>query len=154
MTSIGLDKQKTTEIVTLLNKLLASYQTFYQNLRGIHWNIKGKRFFELHAKFEELYLDANVKIDDIAERILTLDGVPFHTLQHYVSNTTVEVGENVTQDEEAVKLIVSSLQALLILERKVLDLSDDANDEGTNSLMSDFISEQEKTIWMMKSWLD
>merc|ERR1712174_165784 len=122
------DKQKTTEIVTLLNKLLASYQTFYQNLRGIHWNIKGKRFFELHAKFEELYLDANVKIDDIAERILTLDGVPFHTLQHYVSNTTVEVGENVTQDQEAVKLIVSSLQALLILERKVLELSGDAND--------------------------
>jgi starvation-inducible DNA-binding protein len=43
---------------------------------------------------------------------------------------------------------------LLKIERTILDESGDANDEGTNSMMSDFIAEQEKTIWMLKAWLN
>ena len=136
-----------------LNVLLASFQTYYQNLRGIHWNIKGKQFFELHVKFEELYTDATIKVDDIAERVLTLGKVPLHTFEDYRLNSKVAVGKNITKDEEAVQLIVDSLTSLLQLERQILELSGVGNDEGTNSLMSDFITEQEKTIWMMQSWL-
>jgi len=150
---LGLSQEKTTEISRGLNELLASFQTYYQNLRGIHWNIKGKQFFELHVKFEELYTDATVKIDDIAERILTLGGTPLHTFEAYQQKSKVIVGENVTNDEKAVELIIVSLASLLKLERAILELAGDANDEGTNSLMSDFITEQEKTIWMMQSWL-
>ena len=50
--SIGLDIQKSKEVSNMLNDLLANYQVFYQNLRGFHWNVKGKAFFELHLKFE------------------------------------------------------------------------------------------------------
>lgn len=154
VTILGLDASKTTTIITELNSLLASFQTYYQNLRGIHWNIKGKRFFELHVKFEELYTDATIKVDDIAERILTLGGIPLHTFEDYLRHNKVSVGKNITNDEKSVELILDSLSALLQLERKVLELSDVANDEGTNALMSGFIAEQEKTIWMMQSWLD
>ena len=153
MNSIGLDAKKSEELSVDLNTLLANFQTYYQNLRGIHWNIKGKRFFDLHVKFEELYNDANIKVDEIAERILTLGGVPQHTFNDYIQNSKVPVGKNVTQDEDAIRLIVDSLTELLLIERKILDTSDDANDEGTNSMMSDFITEQEKTVWMMKAWL-
>lgn len=152
-TILGLDKTKSAYITEELNVLLASFQTYYQNLRGIHWNIKGKRFFELHVKFEELYTDATVKVDDIAERILTLGGQPLHTFEDYIKVSKVSVGKNVTNDEKSVELIITSLSSLLQLERQVLNLSDDAQDEGTNSLMSDFIAEQEKTLWMMQSWL-
>ena len=48
---------------------------------------------------------------------------------------------------------MNSLSELLSIERIILDASGDANDEGTNSMMSDFIAEQEKTIWMMNAWL-
>ncbi|PCE64680.1 Dps family protein [Sediminicola luteus] len=152
--SIGLDKEKSLKLSGELNVLLANFQQYYQSLRGIHWNIKGKRFFDLHVKFEELYDDANTKVDEIAERILTLGGVPYHTFADYSANTRVPVGKDITQDEQAIRLIVDSLTELLILERELLDSSDDANDEGTNSMMSDFITEQEKTVWMMKAWLD
>ena len=70
-TILGLDKKDTEKLVSELNGLLANFQIYYQNLRGLHWNIKGKNFFELHVKFEEFYTDSQVKIDDIAERILT-----------------------------------------------------------------------------------
>ncbi|WP_435138949.1 Dps family protein [Formosa sp. A9] len=150
---LGLDSKKTKDLAKDLNSLLANFQTYYQNLRGIHWNIKGKRFFDLHVKFEELYTDANVKVDEIAERILTLGETPLHTFEDYAKHSKVPVGKNISEDEKAVRLIVDSLTELLKIERDLLEKSDDAADEGTNSMMSDFITEQEKTIWMMKAWL-
>jgi starvation-inducible DNA-binding protein len=154
LNSIGLDTSKTKDLAKDLNNLLANFQIYYQNLRGIHWNIKGKRFFDLHVKFEELYTDANMKIDLIAERILTLGEAPFHTFKDYIDNAQVPIGKNISQDEKAVALIVDSLSELLKIERAILDKSGKANDEGTNSMMSDFITEQEKTVWMMKAWLN
>ncbi len=151
---LGLPAKECQAEIAQLNVLLASFQTYYQNLRGIHWNIRGKRFFDLHVKFEELYNDAQLKIDLIAERILTIGGVPLHTFEDYVKHNTLAVGKSISEDEKAIKLIVSSLSGLLELERPLLKLSGDINDEGTNSMISDFISEQEKTIWMMKAWLE
>lgn len=151
--SIGLDTKKTEAIAKELNNLLANFQIYYQNLRGIHWNIKGKRFFDLHVKFEELYTDANIKVDEIAERILTLGATPLHTFDDYTKAAKVPVGKNISQDVDAIELIVSSLAELLKIERKILNDSAEANDEGSNAMMSDFIVEQEKTVWMMKSWL-
>ncbi len=154
LNSIGLEVGVTKELANDLNKLLSNFQIYYQNLRGIHWNIKGKRFFDLHVKFEELYTDANIKVDEIAERILTLGETPLHTFEDYVENVKVPIGKNIKQDEKAVHLIVDSLSELLKIERMILDKSGEANDEGTNSMMSGFITEQEKTFWMMKAWLD
>ncbi|QWX82675.1 DNA starvation/stationary phase protection protein [Cellulophaga sp. HaHaR_3_176] len=153
LNSIGLSAEKSEILSKDLNILLANFQQYYQNLRGIHWNIKGKRFFDLHVKFEELYTDANLKVDEIAERILTLGDVPLHTFEDYISNSEIAVGKNITRDEDAIRLVVDSLKKLLVIERRILETAGDANDEGTNSMMSDFISEQEKTVWMMKAWL-
>ena len=154
LNSLGLDTNKAKVLAADLNVLLANFQVYYQNLRGIHWNIKGKRFFDLHVKFEELYTDANVKVDEIAERILTLGETPLHTFEDYSAAAKVPVGKNISEDVKAVRLIVDSLTELLKIERDILEKSDDANDEGTNSMMSDFITEQEKTVWMMKAWLN
>jgi starvation-inducible DNA-binding protein len=152
--SLGLDFKKTEILAAELNILLANFQVYYQNLRGLHWNIRGKRFFDLHVKFEELYNDSQLKIDMIAERILTLGGRPLHTFEDYIKNNKLYVGKDISKDEEAVNLIVNTLTQLLKIERVILKQSDEALDEGTNSMMSDFIKEQEKTIWMMKAWLE
>lgn len=154
LNTIGLDTEKVRVIANDLNELLANFQTYYQNLRGIHWNIKGKGFFDLHVKFEELYTDANEKVDAIAERILTLGGIPLHTFEDYVNTTKVPVGKNVSEDEKAVELIINSLSELLLLERHILQKAGDADDEGTSAMMSDLITEQEKTAWMMQAWLN
>jgi starvation-inducible DNA-binding protein len=151
--SIGLSIEKSAQISGLLNELLANFQIYYQNLRGIHWNIKGQSFFDLHVKFEELYNDSNLKIDLIAERILTLEHTPLHTHEDYIKVAKIRVGVNVKEAKEAIVLILDSLKQLIVIERSILQLAADASDEGTVSMMSDFISEQEKTVWMMKAWL-
>ncbi|AMD86044.1 starvation-inducible DNA-binding protein [Capnocytophaga haemolytica] len=154
LNSLGLDKAKLGKEIEALNVLLANYQTYYQNLRGVHWNIKGKRFFELHVKFEDLYTAAQEQVDEIAERILTLGGVPYHTFASYVKHATVPVGENVFDDDKTVRLVIDSISELLRVERPLLDLSDELNDEGTNTLISDLVVEQEKNVWMLKSYLN
>jgi starvation-inducible DNA-binding protein len=152
--SLGLPIKESEELVIDLIGLLSNFQIYYQNLRGLHWNIRGKRFFDLHLKFEELYNDSQIKIDLIAERVLTLGGTPLHTFSDYIENSKLKVGKNISKDTEAIQLVLESLAVLLQLERAILEKSGQINDEGTNSMMSDFISEQEKTNWMLKAWMD
>ena len=89
MNSIGLPKEKTDKIIEKLNTLLATYSVQYMNTRGFHWNIKGKEFFELHVKFEEIYNALVLQIDEIAERILTLEGTPLHSYSDNVKHSLI-----------------------------------------------------------------
>ena len=150
---IGLDNAKTKELATKLNALLSNYQVFYTNTRGLHWNIAGEKFFELHVKFEELYTDALVKIDEIAERILTIGGTPMHKFSDYLTHSTILESGKISDGREAVQLVLDSYKILLGIEREIYQLAEDAKDEGTDSLVSDYIREQEKTVWMYAAYL-
>lgn len=150
---IGLDTKKSKELTDLLKELLSNYSVFYQNVRGYHWNIKGKSFFELHVKFEELYNDLFVKIDDVAERVLTLGGTPSHQYSAYFNESTIKENGEVNDGEKAVNEILSAFKVLIDKQRTILALAGDAGDEGTAALMSDYIREQEKLVWMYSSYL-
>ena len=150
---IGLDIDKSEELAKHLNLLLANYSIFYQNSRGYHWNIQGDKFFELHVKFEELYNDLFEKIDEIAERILTLGFTPNHSFKDYQTLADLDESEDVKNGYKAVEEILHSFKTLIKKQRVILDLSAEIGDEGTNALMSDYIREQEKTVWMYSSFL-
>ncbi|MFB6343187.1 Dps family protein [Saccharicrinis sp. FJH62] len=153
MNRIGLDKQKSVALSQKLNDLLANYQVFYMNVRGFHWNIKGEKFFELHVKFEELYNDLLIKVDELAERVLTLAETPVHSYSDYLENSEVKELKNVSDAQGTVSSVLDSFEILIKKQRDILDLSDEANDEGTNALMSDYIREQEKLVWMYSAFL-
>src|SRR5690554_5693662 len=129
LSTIGLKQSTTKELADDLNVLLANLQVYYQNLRGVHWNIKGVQFFQLHAKFEELYLDAQERVDLVAERILTLGGTPLHTFDDYMQSTSVKVGKDISDSKGSVQLVLDSIQELLKIERSILDRSAELDDE-------------------------
>ena len=145
---IGLDAIKAKKLADLLNVLLANYQLFYINSRGFHWNIKGEKFFELHLKFEELYTDTQLKIDEIAERILTLGHTPDHTFTDFLKLSKIKEQKNITNGVKAVNSVIDAFSILLTIQRQLLILSAEADDEGTNALMSDYIRQQEKLVWI------
>ena len=153
LNNIGLDNQKAKKLGEKLNLLLANYSVFYQNTRGYHWNIKGDNFFELHLKFEELYDDLLIKIDEVAERILTLGYSPNHRYSDYLEVTKIAESGEVSEGKVAVREILEAFKSLIALQREILELSDEADDEGTNALMSDYIREQEKLVWMYSSYV-
>jgi len=152
-TATGLDPKGVKKLVGKLDELLANYSVFYQNSRGYHWNIKGDKFFELHLKFEELYNDLFLKVDEVAERILTLGSIPTHNYSAYHKMSTIKESAQVSDGKQAVAEILDAFQVIIILQRELLELSASLNDEGTNALMSDYIRAQEKLVWMYSAFL-
>lgn len=150
---IGLDKDQSKVLAEKLNDLLANYAVFYMNTRGYHWNITGPKFFELHLKFEELYNNLILKIDEVAERILTLGYTPLHAYSDYLKLSSIKERKDISDGFEAVSFLLESFSAIIVKQRTLLELSEEAGDEGTNALMSDYIREQEKLVWMYTSFL-
>lgn len=152
MNYLGFQTKELDKTIDQLNKLLANYQVYYQNLRNYHWNIKGKHFFDLHEKFEELYNEAKINIDEIAERVLTLRGKPTSTLKEYLEIS--EIDEFTTNDTtEMVKSILSNHKKLIKCMRELITLAGEADDEGTIDLVGGFLASIEKKSWMLDAWL-
>jgi starvation-inducible DNA-binding protein len=151
--AIGLGENGANALSKKLNELLANYSIFYQNCRGYHWNIKGEKFFELHLKFEELYNDILLKIDEIAERILTLGNSPEHNYSEYKKLSTIKESNHISNGTDAVEDILTSFKTVITLQREIMLKAQHLGDEGTNALMSDYIRSQEKLVWMYSAFL-
>ena len=150
---IGLDTAKAQLLAEKLNKLLANYQIFYMNVRGYHWNIQGRQFFELHVKFEEQYNDLILKVDELAERILTLGHRPLHAFSDYIAQSSIQEHKQATDGKVCVEGLLTGYKQIIAMQRELLDVASEAGDEGTAALMSDYIAQQEKTVWMLSAYL-
>jgi starvation-inducible DNA-binding protein len=149
---LHLDASAVSNVVASLKQLLADYQVFYTNLRGFHWNIKGHGFFVLHGKFEDMYNNAAEKVDELAERILMLGGEPENKFSEYLKVARVKEVSGVSCGDEALKHILDTYGLLIGEERKLLSLASEAGDEATVALMSDYLKEQEKLVWMLAAY--
>lgn len=152
MNYLGLDDKKTAKTVEELNILLADYHLYYQKLRNFHWNVIGKNFFDLHEKFEELYDDAKLKVDEIAERILTLRYQPVSNLSDYLKSSSVKESKSDLSDSQMIKTLLEDHGIILKQLRKVTEVADKGGDEGTIDLIGAYIRELEKTSWMLDAW--
>ena len=150
--SVGLDIQKSEKLVVGLNRLLATYQVHYQNLRGCHWNITGPTFFDLHTKFEELYTKAQTVIDEIAERVLTLEGRPLHTFSAYLKNSAVKEKPDLRGAKNTVAAVMEDMSALIRIHREVVSVADETGDDATSTLIGDNIVVLEKDLWMLRAY--
>ena len=151
---IGLNKKEVVPVVEELQKLLADVQIFYTNLRGFHWNIKGKQFFMLHEKYEEIYDQINDMADEIAERILMLVHTPLNNYSDYIKISEIKEISDLSGCEETLESTLDAFKILMLRERKVLELAGKIEDEVTVAMMSDYLREQEKTVWMLVATLE
>ena len=152
MSYLGLDNKKTEKTVGELNTLLADYHLYYQKLRNFHWNVIGKNFFDLHEKFEELYDEAKLKVDEIAERILTLRHQPTSNLSDYLKMSNIKESGSQLSDSEMIEALLEDHRILLSQMRKVSEVAEAGGDEGTVDLIGAYIRELEKTSWMLDAW--
>ncbi len=152
MSYLDMETSKVEPVVSELNTLLADYNIYYQNLRGFHWNVLGKNFFDLHEKFEELYTDARIKIDEIAERILTLRHHPESRFTEYLKLSKVEETSSLISDTKMVEHILTNHEYILKQMNKVVKKADEAGDEGTIDMMGGYIASLEKVSWMLDAW--
>ena len=100
-----------------------------------------------------MYDDAVLKIDEIAERILTLQGVPLHTFEAYLKQSSIKSVEKDKVDGSIIPTVIENFSVLISKERAILSIAAEAGDEGTVSQMSDYITQTEKTVWMLNAYL-
>lgn len=153
MNQIGLNNDYAVKMNEKLNVYLSNVQIAYMNVRGYHWNIVGKQFFQLHGKFEEVYNGLNEMADEIAERILMLGGTPIHAFSKYIKMASIKEKENISSAEGTVKELLNETLELLKNEREIVELAADNGDEGTVGLISGYIEHHEKLIWMLNATL-
>jgi starvation-inducible DNA-binding protein len=139
-------------VVDELNGLLADATVFYQKLRHYHWNVDGRHFFELHEKFEEIYTRWAGSIDEVAERILMVGGVPLHTLQSLLDRARLEEDETIPAAAAMVDAIAADLAALHARAGDVIEAAEAAGDRGTANLLDGLRDEMEKDLWMLAAW--
>ena len=153
MNNLGLKLDYTEDVAEKLNAYLSSLQIAYMNVRGFHWNIVGSQFFVLHGKFEETYNSLNEMVDEVAERILILGYKPLHTFSDYLKISEINEHLNISSAEDTVKFLLNDTKKLLAIEREILSFASDNGDEGTVAMLSEYIGEQEKMIWMLNAVL-
>ncbi|GAD05155.1 non-specific DNA-binding protein Dps / Iron-binding ferritin-like antioxidant protein / Ferroxidase [Porphyromonas crevioricanis JCM 15906] len=150
----GLNPNGLKETVVGLETLLASYQVYYNNLRGYHWHVRGPLFYELHAQFEKWYDATAEKIDEIAERLLQLEVSPENRMSILIGQSKIKETSKMTDPAQILPEILDNYKLLMALERETLRAAAEAGDEVTVALMGNFLAEQEKEIWMLTAYLN
>ncbi|WAC02391.1 DNA starvation/stationary phase protection protein [Lacinutrix neustonica] len=152
MSYLNIPDEKLIPVVVELNALLSNYNVYYQKLRSFHWNILGKNFFDLHVQFETMYNDAKLKIDEIAERILTLRHHPVSNFSDYLKISSIKEVSGLITDQEMILELLSDHKKILKQMSKIIEKANAAGDEGTIDLIGAYIRELEKTSWMLNAW--
>jgi starvation-inducible DNA-binding protein len=152
MNYLGLNEEHTTKVSKELNILLSCYQIYYQNLRSFHWNVQGQNFFDMHNLFEEMYNDSKLKIDQIAERILTIGYKPISSMSGYLKYSKVKEVSGEISDEEMIETVLENHKQMIQCMRTTLEVASNAKDEGTVDLIGGLLAHIEKRSWMLDAW--
>jgi starvation-inducible DNA-binding protein len=139
-------------LIDQLNHLVADFTVFYQKLRHYHWNVKGEDFFRLHEKFEEIYTGVGDVIDELAERIVGLDGIPLHTLGHMLEATSLKEDEELPAPATMVTRTVKDVETVKKNLFAAIESAEAANDRTTANLLDEVADGLEAHLWMLKAW--
>ncbi|MDQ0216556.1 starvation-inducible DNA-binding protein [Oikeobacillus pervagus] len=141
------------QLTVIVNKQIANWTVMYTKLHNYHWFVKGPQFFVLHVKFEELYNEASVHIDELAERLLALEGKPVATLQESLQLASVKEAEGNETAEQMVQAIVNDFSLMIQELKEGMDLASETGDETTGDMLLAIHQGLEKHVWMLKSFL-
>jgi starvation-inducible DNA-binding protein len=136
-----------------LNKQVATWSVMYTKLHNFHWYVKGPQFFTLHAKFEELYNEATLHMDEIAERLLTLGGQPVATLKEHLELSDVTEATGKESTEQMVGTVVKDFDKIMKSLKKGMDEAAKDEDDMTEDLLNAVYQSIEKHQWMLNAYL-
>ncbi len=139
---------------TQLNEIVASWSVLYTKLHNYHWYVSGPSFFTLHAKFEELYNEVTLNLDDLAERILSKGWKPVATLKEHLEISVVDEASGNEGAEEMVAALIDDFKNIMTLLNSAMELASEEGDDRTEDLLNGQFQSLEKHTWMLSAYLD
>lgn len=147
------NKVNTASLEQVLNRQVANLNVLYVKIHNFHWYVKGEQFFSLHVKFENLYDEVTVKMDEIAERLLSIKGSPAATMKEYLELSTIQ---EATGKEDARTMVQSLIEDFATISEELtegIELAEQVTDQPTADLFIKTRSDFEKHQWMLRSFL-
>ncbi|KKB35231.1 Dps family protein [Bacillus thermotolerans] len=141
------------QLISSVNKQIANWTVMYTKLHNYHWFVTGPQFFSLHEKFEEFYTEAGVHIDELAERLLALEGKPVATLKESLEMASIEEASGNESPDEMVQSVANDFTTMITELKEAMDLAAEVNDETTGDMLLSIHQGLEKHVWMLKSYL-
>lgn len=151
--NIGIEESKRKKIASGLGDLLADSYLLYLKTHNYHWNVTGPMFQTLHNMFEEQYTELAAAVDQIAERIRALGEFAPGTFIEYSDRSKIKEKDGVPEATAMIEDLLTGHETLLKTARKILPISDEADDESTTDLVTQRLQLHEKTAWMLRSML-
>lgn len=142
-----------TKLNGQLNKLVATWSVLYTKLHNYHWYVNGPSFFTLHTKFEELYNEVTINLDDIAERILSKGGKPVATLKEHLELSLINEATGKETTEKMVETTIADFQTIMKALKEAMELASEAGDDRTEDLLNAIYQSLEKHAWMLNAYL-
>ncbi len=141
------------ELIKEMNVQVSTWSVMYSKLHNYHWYVKGHHFFTLHGKFEELYNEATLHMDEIAERILTLGGNPVATMKEHLDQSVVDEASGKEDADKMVKVLVDDFGKIMKSLKKGMELAAKVGDDMTEDLLNATYQSIEKHQWMLNAFL-
>ena len=141
------------QVIEVLNKQVADWSVLFTKLHNFHWYVKGPLFFTLHAKFEELYDEAALVVDQVAERLLAVQGEPIATMKEYLENASIQESNNETKASDMVATLVKDYTQINESLKQLAEIAEAENDTITNDLAVGLIEKIDTHLWMLNAYL-
>ncbi len=137
-----------------MNLYLANQEVNYIKLLNLHWYVKGRSFFTLHSKLEELYNHTASVIDSVAERLLALEQAPVGNMQSALKIATIkERSDTPISSDETVGLLITDIRYWIDDTQEIVKLAEEAGDGVTADQFNDYLGEYQKLLWMLESYV-
>lgn len=136
-----------------LNVQVATWSVAYTKLHNFHWYVKGHQFFTLHVKFEELYNEATLHMDEIAERLLALGGKPVATMKEQLELSVIDEATSKENADEMVQTVVSDYDKIMKSLKKGMEFAAADGDDMTEDMLNAIHQNLEKHSWMLSAFL-
>jgi starvation-inducible DNA-binding protein len=147
------DETKLKEIQEDLKQVLADSYSLLGQTHNCHWNVEGRNFFALHEAFEQQYTDLFSAVDEIAERIRSLDAYAPGGLESLAKRAGFEEIPQQCSAEKMVEGLIGMHKQTIAHLAKCRDTAGDAGDKETEDMMIARVQFHEKTVWMLRSFL-
>jgi starvation-inducible DNA-binding protein len=137
----------------VLNKQIANWSVLFVKLHNFHWYVKGSQFFTLHLKFEELYTEAALHIDNLAERVLAIKGQPLAAMKDYLATSSIKEAKGQENSSEMVSAVIADFETVIAELKEGMKAAEQADDETTGDMLLAIHTSLEKHVWMLSSFL-
>lgn len=142
------------KVINLLGARLADAIDLRAQVKQAHWAVRGPRFIGLHELFDDIGTRVIDHIDEIAERMTALGGVPDGTVQNTAKHTSLPpYPADITTGLDHVDALSTALAAFGKGVRKAIAEADDLGDAGTADLFTAISRAIDKDLWFVEAHL-